>query len=231
MSDQRRAEHLRDDDEVEALEVRAIAVERLTFFADAVIAIAITLLALDLPVPTGETNRQLLHSVGEHTASYLAFLVSFLVVGAHWRGHHRVFRYVTLLGGQLPRLTMYWLLMQVITPFATRVLTENGAFQVRFTFYALVQATSGLIFLLMLRELRRHRLLRADTPPNLLTDATWRTSMLAAAFLISIPLSFVSKPVAYGCWALIPLSRGLMRRVATSRRRAGRTADRPSTRP
>jgi hypothetical protein len=121
MTDQRRAHDVREDDAVESLEVRAIAVERLTFFADAVIAIAITLLALDLPVPTGETNRELLRSVGEHFPEYLAFLVSFLVVGAHWRGHHRTFRYVTMLGGQLPRLTMYWLLMLVITPFATRV--------------------------------------------------------------------------------------------------------------
>ena len=111
------------------------------------------------------------------------------------------------------------------------MLTENGAFQVRFTFYALVQATAGLIFLLMLRDLRRHRLLRADTPASMLTDATWRTALLAAAFLISIPVSFVSKPVAYGCWALIPLTRGLVRRVVTTRRRAGRTEGRRSTRP
>ena len=208
-----------EDDAIESLEVRAIAVERLTFFADAVIAIAITLLALDLPVPTGATNRELLHSVGEHAPEYLAFLVSFLVVGAHWRGHHRTFRYVTVLGGQLPRLTMYWLLMQVITPFATRTLTADGAFQVRFTFYALVQATSGLLFLLMLRDLRRHHLMRSDTPAIVLTDATWRTSVLAAAFLISIPFSFVSKPVAYGCWVLIPFSRGLVHRVVVATRR------------
>jgi uncharacterized membrane protein len=231
MADQRREEELREDDEVEALEVRAIAVERLTFFADAVIAIAITLLALDLPVPTGETNRELLHSVGAHYPEYIAFLISFLVVGAHWRAHHGTFRYVTTLGGQLARLTMYWLLMQVITPFATRVLTEEGAFQARFAFYALVQAIAALIFLVMLRELRRHRLMRADTPATMLTDATWRGALLAAAFLISIPVSFVSKPVAYGCWALIPLTRGLVRRAVTTRRRAGRTAGRRSTRP
>jgi uncharacterized membrane protein len=222
---------VQEDDAVESLEVRAIAVERLTFFADAVIAIAITLLALDLPVPTGETNRDVLHFVGEHYLEYLAFLISFLVVGAHWRGHHRTFRYVTLLGGQLPRLTMYWLLMQVITPFATRVLTGEGAFQTRFIFYALVQATAALTFLLMLRELRRHGLLRADTPASVITDAIWRTGILATAFLISIPFSFVSKAAAYLCWIAIPITRGLVRRVATTRRQAGRTADRRSTPP
>jgi uncharacterized membrane protein len=227
MTDQRPT----NDDTVESLEVRAIAVERLTFFADAVIAIAITLLALDLPVPTGETNRQLLHSAGENYVAYLAFLVSFVVVGAQWRGHHRTFRYVTMLGGQLPRLTMYWLLMLVITPFATRVVIGPGAFQARFIFYALVQAIAALIFILMLRELRRHDLLRADTPANMIVDATWRVGIIAAAFLISIPFSFVSKVAAYGCWILIPFTRGLVRRVVATRRRGGRTADRRSTRP
>jgi uncharacterized membrane protein len=231
MADERRVARLREDDEVEALEVRAIAVERLTFFADAVIAIAITLLALDLPVPTGQTNSDLLHSVGEHYSEYLAFLLSFVVVGAHWRGHYRTFRYVTVLGGQLQRYTMYWLLMQVITPFATRVLTGHGGFQVRFIFYALVQATAGLAFLLMMRELRRHKLLRADTPASLISSAQWRTGTLATAFLISIPFSFVNHAVAYGCWAFVPFTELLARRILATRRRAGRTEGRPSTHP
>jgi uncharacterized membrane protein len=230
MTDQR-AEALRADNAVETFEVQAIAVERLTFFADAVIAIAITLLALDLPVPTGETNRDVLHFVGDHYEEYLAFLISFLVIAAHWRGHHHVFRYVTALGGRLRLLTMYWLLMQVITPFATRVLTGDGAFQARFIFYALVQAIASLVFLLMTRELRRHHLLRADTPPGLTTSATWRTGTLAAAFLISIPLSFVGQAVAYGCWIVIPWAELLVRRAVTTRRPAGRTAGRRSTRP
>jgi hypothetical protein len=85
--------------------------------------------------------------------------------------------------------------------------------------------------MLMLRELRRHDLLRADTPPTMITDAAWRTGVIAAAFLISIPFSFVSKAVAYGCWILIPVTRGLVRRVVATRRRAGRTEGRRSTRP
>jgi UPF0716 family protein affecting phage T7 exclusion len=53
--------------------------------------------------------------------------------------------------------------------------------------------------------------------------------MLAAAFLISIPLGFISKPVAYGCWVLIPFTRGLV--VVATHRRADRTEGRRSTRP
>jgi hypothetical protein len=58
MADQGRAHDVRDDDAVESLEVRAIAVERLTFFADAVIAIAITLLALVHLLRTGTGHRR-----------------------------------------------------------------------------------------------------------------------------------------------------------------------------
>jgi uncharacterized membrane protein len=201
------------DDTIESFEVRAIAVERLTFFADAVIAIAITLLALDLPVPTGETNRDLLHFANEHREEYIAFLISFAVIGAYWRSHHRVFRYVTAQDGHLVRLTMWWLLMQVIMPFATRVLTGDGAFQARFIFYAAMQVITSTIFILMVNEVRRHKIIRADTPPDLLRETSWRSSFLAAAFLISIPVSFVGKAPAYACWIFIPSAIGAIYRL------------------
>jgi uncharacterized membrane protein len=204
---------------VDAYEVRAAAVERLTFFADAVVAIAITLLALDLPIPGGDTNRAVLHDVGAHRDEYFAFLISFAVIGAHWRGHHRLFRYVDTLGGVLPRLTMTWLLMQVITPFTTRVLTGDGAFQVRFIFYAGVQTLSGVFFLLMIREVHRNKLTREDTPPGTLRYATRQSVIIAAAFLVSIPVSFVTE-WAYACWLLIPVAGTLIRRITQARSRS-----------
>lgn len=51
------------------------------------IAIAITLLALALPVPNttdNTTNAQLLHALREQWGEYFAFLISFLVIGNHW---------------------------------------------------------------------------------------------------------------------------------------------------
>ncbi len=140
-----------------------------------------------------------------------------MVVGAHWAGHHRVFRYVTALDGQLTRLTLYWLLAQVLTPFATKVLTGEGAFQVRFIFYASVQAAAGILFLLMLREIHRHRLYRPDTPPRMLAYAAVRTGTLAGAFLVSIPVAFVT-PYAYVCWIVFPFAVPLIMRIARRRR-------------
>jgi uncharacterized membrane protein len=198
-------------------EVRAIAAERLTFFADAVIAIAITLLALELPRPEGDTNAKVLHSVVEHRGEYIAVLISFVVIGAHWSGHHRVFRYVTTLDGRLAAYSMYWLLAQVLTPFATKVLTGGGAFQVRFVFYAAVQAMAGVLFLLMLREIRRHHLYRPGTPPRMLANAAVRTGSMAGAFLVSIPVAFFT-PYAYLCWIVFPIVVPVVMRFARRRR-------------
>lgn len=211
---------------VESEPVPALSAERLAFFSDAVVAIALTLLALELPVPEGVTNREVWTFVGEHVNSYIAFLISFVVIGSHWGGHHRLFRWVREIGGRLTLWNFLWLFTIVVTPFATRVLTEDGAFETRFTFYAAVQGLSGLCFLLMLRELAVHDLLRPETPPTMLANATVRLSVLTAAFLVSIPVAFVTH-AAYLCWMAMPLVSWVTRGVVARRRAAGRAAVSP----
>jgi uncharacterized membrane protein len=188
----------------EDMEARAVSGDRLTFFGDAVVAIALTLLALELPVPEGTTNSELWHSATSHRESYLAFMISFVVIAAHWRSHHRVFRYVTATNSRLTALTMYWLLMLVVTPFATDVIGGEGAFQARFVFYAIVQFLACLLFILMVREVPRDGLQRPGTPPELFTRAIRRLGMVALGFLVSIPVSFLTH-WAYLCWIVVPL--------------------------
>jgi len=190
------------------------AAERLTIFADAVIAIALTLLALDLPVPHGDTTGAMLSSISAHGKDYLAFALSFVVIAAHWRAHHEIFPYVRSLSSRLISLTLGWLFMQVLMPFATRVITAEGAFPLRFSLYAMVQVLASASFALIIREIRREHLYRTDGPPAVFAQSLLRSICLAAVFGISIPVSFLTGDTgAYLCWLLAPIALAIARRV------------------
>ena len=116
------------------------------------VAIAITLLALALPVPAGfdgMTNGQLLHALGNDWDEYFPFLISFVVIANHWTVHRKIFRYVNRLDNQVIVANLVWLLMVIVIPFATRMLSGDGGFGVRFTLYALVQIIASACLLLM----------------------------------------------------------------------------------
>jgi len=197
-------------------EVEAKAAERVVFFSDAVVAIAITLLALALPLPVATsrtTNHQLLDALWGDRDGYLAFLISFAVIGNHWAVHRRVFRYVNRLNGTLIRLDMIWLLMMIITPFATRILTGNGGFGVRFTIYTLVQVIASTCLLLMSREITDKDLMRTDAPESARHPENSHTLTLVVVFLISIPVAFVAGQWAFVLWVAVPALGRVLRRL------------------
>jgi uncharacterized membrane protein len=203
--------HPRDNETGEA---RTAAADRLTMFVDAVIAIALTLLALELPVPAGDTTGAMLSSALAHGKEYLAFALSFTVIAAHWRAHHEIFRYVRSLSPRLTSLTFAWLFAQVLMPFATRVLTADGAFPPRFSLYAFVQVLASASFALIVREIRREHLYRVDVAPPELAQSLVRSICLAAVFAVSVPLSFlVTGTGAYLCWLAAPIVLAAARRI------------------
>jgi uncharacterized membrane protein len=84
--------------------------ERFVFFSDAVIAIALTLLALDLKLPTGSTDKELWDSFFDQMGdSYFAFALSFVVITVFWSSHHRLFRDVIRFDAVLVPLNMAFL--------------------------------------------------------------------------------------------------------------------------
>lgn len=197
-------------------EIEAKATERFVFFSDAVVAIAITLLALALPLPAASdstTNRQLLDALNHNQEEYLAFLISFLVIGNHWMIHRRIFRYVNRLNGLVIRLNMVWLLMMIITPFATRILTGNGGFGVRFAFYTMVQIIASVCLLLMSREIRGRDLMRPDAPESARHPDDMHSVVLIGVFVVSIPVAFAAGQWAFALWAAIPLLSRVLRRL------------------
>jgi uncharacterized membrane protein len=192
-----------DDQELESR-----AVDRLIFFSDAVVAIAITLLAIDLPVPHGSTLSEFWASVQHNEDRYLAFLVSFGAIAAAWGDHHDAFRFTSRMDSRLRTLNMAWLMMIVIVPFATKLLTVGsgegpGVHAVRFGFYALVQSLASVIMIVILRHMASHHQAPSVPPPGL-AGMAWRSYSLALGFGLSIPLFFATS-YAWVLWIVIPL--------------------------
>jgi uncharacterized membrane protein len=205
-------------------EAEAKEADRFIAFSDAVVAIAITLLALALPIPratSGYTNLQLLDALRKDWYDYLDFFISFLVIGNHWAIHRRIFRYVCRLGGHVTRLNMLWLLMMIMTPFATELLSGDGARGVRVTVYALIQIIATTALMEMSREVRQGGMLRPDAPQSARHFDSVSYLRIILTVAVSIPVAFVSG-YAYWVWAASPLvTRGL--RLLAARR--GHPAD------
>lgn len=181
--------------------------ERLISFSDAVIAIAMTLLALELPVPDGNVhgNAGVLDFLREHLAEYTAFLVSFVAVAFHWLAHQRLFRYATGLTGKVVRWNLLWLLMIVIMPFTTKLQNSAAdAFQVQFILYAANQTLAGIFFRLACSDLVRSRLLRPNSPAEVVANTMRTMTSVSVIFAVAIPVALVTRWASM-CWVLFPL--------------------------
>jgi uncharacterized membrane protein len=102
--------------------------ERMILFSDAVFAIAITLLALEIKVPAIDrhlaTDALLANSLGELIPKFIGFFFSFFIVGLYWTIHHRTFGYVVNYTSKLLRLNLIFLLAVVLMPFSTAFYSE-----------------------------------------------------------------------------------------------------------
>ena len=99
--------------------------ERLEFFSDAVIAIAITLLVIEIHVPDQAeiaSNGDLWHALGALWPSYLGYAITFLGIGIMWVNHHRMFRYLVRVDRYLILINTFFLLCIAFVPFVTGLL-------------------------------------------------------------------------------------------------------------
>ena len=114
--------------------------ERMILFSDAVFAIAITLLVIEIKVPELHgaeiTEKNVLSKLAHLIPKFIGFLVSFLLIGQYWIVHHRMFSYVINFNERLIWLNMLFLLCIVLMPFSTGFYSE----------YVIHKITSPIIF-------------------------------------------------------------------------------------
>ncbi|MEJ0033414.1 MAG: TMEM175 family protein [Bacteroidota bacterium] len=101
------------------------AFERVILFTDAVVAIAITLLALDLRLELPEDHVLTFHDLLEPWRNYLAFGLSFINIASFWQNHHYIFSNVRKIDARLMGLNTSWLFFIVTLPFCTTLVSAH----------------------------------------------------------------------------------------------------------
>ncbi len=182
--------------------------ERLVFFTDAVLAISITLLVIDIRLPEGVDSAHVGAAVAALWPSLLAFCISFVVLGVFWISHHRLFGMLVAADGTLLRLNLLFLLFAAFLPFATSVLAHAGTGTFPVAFYAACVSALGLArWLLWAYAARRPELLAAPLAPAQRRAETLRSLAAPAIFLSSLPIAFAAPTLATMWWILlVPLA-------------------------
>ncbi len=101
--------------------------ERIILFSDAVFAIAITLLVIELKIPEIShpvTEQKIVQGVADILPKFIGFLVSFFLIGLYWTIHHRMFGFVVHYTQRLLWLNLLFLLGIVLMPFSTSFYSE-----------------------------------------------------------------------------------------------------------
>lgn len=154
-----------DRDDAERMRGARVRSSRMEAFSDGVFAIAITLLVLEISVPTsGETD--LLQAIIAEWPSFLGYLVSFSTIGAIWLGHATMTEFLSEVSPGFLRLNLLLLLFVAFLPFPTRLLAENTAStddeRVAATLYGSVLFVIALCLSALWRLALRDRLVRTD---------------------------------------------------------------------
>jgi len=97
---------------------------RLEAFSDGVFAVAITLLALDLTVAGPPGHGSLTDQLHEKWPAFLAYLISFFMIGIIWVNHHVLVRSIIKVDRLLLFLNLVLLLFVVLIPFATATVAD-----------------------------------------------------------------------------------------------------------
>ncbi|HEY7700151.1 MAG TPA: TMEM175 family protein, partial [Vicinamibacteria bacterium] len=131
---------------------------RLEAFSDAVIAIIITIMVLELKVPHGAGLGSLLPLV----PVLLSYLLSFVFLGIYWNNHHHLFQAVREVDGRILWANLHLLFWLSLVPFVTGWMGENHFAALPVALYGVVMFFAGLAYFILTRVLvARHG---ADSP-------------------------------------------------------------------
>jgi uncharacterized membrane protein len=186
-------------------------VERLLTLSDGVVAIAITLLVLQLNVPPpthadSTSASELAAQLGKGADQLVSYVISFYVIAQFWLVHHRVFRRIT---GQREGLAWWnfaFLFTITVMPFTSDLLGKYSANPLAIDIFAFNLLAATLATQLTLVFSRRKNLLIAGTDARETQAARLRAAASVFVIVLSIGIAWVNTDAAKYCWLLLAVA-------------------------
>ncbi|MBL0055393.1 MAG: DUF1211 domain-containing protein [Chitinophagaceae bacterium] len=166
-------------------------IERIAFFSDAVFAIAITLMAIEIHPPKiirGESEHMVWEKIKEILPEFLGLLVSFWLIGSAWLRHHQLFRYVDNFDLRFMAINLWLLFVIILFPFSTgflfNSLFEGAISKLQVFLYLGVPLFSNVILYRMYKLVNKKHL-RGEAD-QAFRYATFSIGTMVISFLLAI---------------------------------------------
>jgi uncharacterized membrane protein len=180
--------------------------DRVITFSDGVIAVAITLLVLDLKLPEGVTDAQLPSVLSGSLHSFGVYVLSFVVIGMLWMGHHEQYSHIGRVDGLLIWLNLLYLMTIGLIPFLTSLLSDHAT-ALPTCLYASVLVTTSLLSAVMWRHASRDpELMAPDVPESIRREGLVAPLATGTVFALSIVIALIwgATPAQWSWLLLIP---------------------------
>jgi TMEM175 potassium channel family protein len=172
--------------------------DRVAAFNDAVFAIALTLLVLDLHLPhlhDPRSSSDFVHALGNIVPDLISFAIAFSVIGQNWIRQHRFYGDLSAVDSRFLALNVVYLACIALVPFPTSVISQYVDNPMAFTMFAVVLAAVSATDALLIAYAQAAGLVRkAWTPPEY-RFALQETLAPIVLFLGTIPLAFLIDPI------------------------------------
>ena len=170
---------------------------RLEAFSDAVIAVIITIMVLEMKVPHGTDFASLAPLV----PVFLGYVLSYVYVGIYWNNHHHLMHAVQHINGSILWANLHLLFWLSLIPFVTGWVSENHFAPWPIALYGVVLMFSGLSFVLLTRCLVTIHGTQSTLAKSLGGDMKGKASV--AIYAVAIPLAFVQWWLAFALYVFV----------------------------
>ncbi|MGZ8999366.1 MAG: TMEM175 family protein [Allosphingosinicella sp.] len=184
--------------------------ERLVFFSDAVFAIAITLLVIEIhapDLPRHSSDQAYLVALAHLIPSFIGFMVSFWVIGMFWMGHHRIFGTATRQEPRIVGWNLFLLGSIAFLPFSTAFLSANPGDRIPTIFYCVSLLTCALLNLRVGRIATSAPMVDPSVSAADIANLRRRSLSVVLGAIVALIVAFFAPAAAQPALITIPLWR------------------------